>query len=96
MQCTLTGELTISAAADARVQLLQALAGDGPLELDTSQVTEIDAAGLQVILAALRSAAKAKIPIRFSTDLHGTVVGAGLRMLGLADSDWNNEDFNHA
>ena len=96
MQCTLTGDLTISAAADARLQLLQGLAGDGALVLDTSQVTESDAAGLQVVLAALRSAAKAKISIRFPTDLHGTAVEAGLRLLGLANQDWNNEDFNHA
>jgi ABC-type transporter Mla MlaB component len=96
MQCTLTGDLTIAAAADARMKLLQALAGDGPLELDTSQVTEIDAAGLQVVLAALRSAARAKIPIRFPPNLYGPVVGAGLRMVGLAKLDWNQEDFNHA
>jgi anti-anti-sigma regulatory factor len=96
MQCTLIGDLTIAAAADARMKLLQALAGDGPLELDTSQVTEIDAAGLQVVLAALRSAAKAKIPIRFAPELHGPVVEAGLRLMGLAELDWNHEDFNHA
>jgi len=96
MQCTLKGDLTIAAAGDARIQLLQALAGDGPFELDTRQVTEVDAAGLQVILAALRSAAKAKLPIRFAIDLRGPVVEAGLRMLGLADRDWNREDANHA
>jgi ABC-type transporter Mla MlaB component len=96
MQCTLIGDLTIAAAADARMKLLQALAGDGPLELDTRQVTEIDAAGLQVVLAALRSAAKARIPIRFTTDLRGPVLGGWLRMMGLAELDWKQEDFNHA
>ena len=95
MQCTLTGDLTIGAAAEAKQQLLHALAGDGTLELDTRQVTEVDAAGLQVLLAALRSAANAKIPIRFPADRHGTVVGLGLRLLGLAEQDWNYKDFSH-
>ncbi len=95
MQCHLTGDLTIGAAAEAKQRLLRALAGAGDLELDTRQVTEVDAAGLQVLLAALRSAANAKIPIRFPTELHGPVVGAGLRLLGLAEQDWNQGDFSH-
>jgi len=95
MQCTLTGDLTIGAAAEAKSQLLQALAGEGPLELDTRQVTDVDAAGLQVLLAALRSAAHAKIPVRFPADLRGSAVGTGLRLFGLAERDWNDEDFSH-
>ena len=95
MQCTLTGDLTIGAAAEAKQQLLHALAGEGPLELDTRQVTEVDAAGLQVLLAALRSAANAKIPIRFPADLRGPAVESGLRLLGLAERDWNYEDLSH-
>ena len=95
MQCTLTGDLTIGAAAEAKQQLLHALAGEGPLELDTREVTEVDAAGLQVLLAALRSAANAKIPIRFPADLRGPVVGTGLRLLGLAERNWNHEDLSH-
>lgn len=95
MQCTLTGDLTIAAAAETKGQLLQALAGEGPLELDTRQVTEVDAAGLQVLLAALRSAANAKIPIRFPADCHGPVVGRGLGLLGLTERDWNHEDVGY-
>jgi anti-anti-sigma regulatory factor len=59
MMCTLTGELTIARVEEVKAVLLKALAQGGSLELDTKQVSEVDAAGLQVVLAALKSAAKA-------------------------------------
>ena len=92
MKCTLSGELTIAAAAEVKGQLLQALEARGPLELDTSCVTEVDAAGLQVLLAALKSAASAKIPIRFPREARGPAVATGLALLGLATRDWTHHD----
>jgi hypothetical protein len=94
MKCTLTGELTIAAAADAKALLLEALLGGGDLELDTTQVTDADAAGLQVILAAFRSAVAAKMAVRFPPEARGSAVTAGLGTLGLAERDWS--DFTNA
>ena len=54
----LKGELTIQTAAEDRATLLAALSGgDDDLVLDLSDVTELDTAGLQVLLLAKREAA---------------------------------------
>jgi len=95
MKCTLTGELTIAAAARARTELLQAIAGPGALDLDTRGVDEVDAAGLQVLLAAFKSAANAKIRVVFPPEVRGPAVTAGLARLGLDTRDWNHEEANH-
>lgn len=88
MRCTLTTELTITCAAEVKSDLLRVLAQGGTLELDTSQVREVDVAGLQVILAALKSAAKAKLPVHFPEELRGPAVSAGLRLLGIGEPIW--------
>lgn len=90
MKCTLTGALTISAAAEARVQLLQALAGEGALELDTTQVTDVDASGLQLLIAACKSASNAGIPVQFPTQAQGEVVETAFKVLGLDKSAWSS------
>jgi len=51
------GELSIFTAAELRLQLLEAIAMCPELEVDLSQVGEIDSAGLQLMLAAKREAA---------------------------------------
>ncbi|MGN8277062.1 STAS domain-containing protein [Pseudomonas sp. SMN5] len=53
------GELTIYTAADLAAQWLPRLGATPRMELDLSQVTEIDGAGLQLLLMALREAPKA-------------------------------------
>lgn len=53
----LEGELTIHTAADRRGALLGMIEADGALELDLSAVTELDTAGLQLLLLARREAA---------------------------------------
>jgi anti-anti-sigma regulatory factor len=93
MKCTLTGALTISAAADVRAQLLQALAGEGALELDTTQVTDVDAAGLQLLLAACKSASQAGIPVQFPAQAQGDVVETSFKVLGLENFAWSS--LNH-
>jgi anti-anti-sigma factor len=70
----LAGELTIQTAADRRATLLAALeaATTSPateIELDLSEVSELDTAGLQVLLVAQREAAALGRTLR--------VVGAG-------------------
>jgi len=48
----LTEELTIYHAAEQKQQLMAALAESSALELDLSQVPEIDTAGLQLLILA--------------------------------------------
>jgi anti-anti-sigma factor len=54
---TLDGELTIYRAADLKVTVLDALRKTRVLEIDLSGVTELDTAGLQVLMLAKQTAA---------------------------------------
>jgi anti-anti-sigma factor len=54
---TLDGELTIYRAADLKVTVLEALRKTRVLEIDLSGVTELDTAGLQVLMLAKQTAA---------------------------------------
>ena len=54
----LEGELTIHTAADRRGALLAMVDAGGDLDLDLSAVTELDSAGLQLLLLARREAAR--------------------------------------
>lgn len=59
----LEGELTIYTAAEIRLRLLETLAGsDRPL-VDLSAVTEVDTAGLQLLILAKREAARSGKPL---------------------------------
>ncbi|MFZ2269909.1 MAG: STAS domain-containing protein [Azonexus sp.] len=60
------GELNIFTAAELRLQLLEALAGNPELEVDLTQVSEIDSAGLQLMLAAKREAATRQQTLQFT------------------------------
>lgn len=53
---TLHEDMTIYQAAAHKQQLLDALASDGPVEVDLSQVGEIDTAGLQLLILGKREA----------------------------------------
>lgn len=59
------GELTIYHAAEAKAALHAALAGPGALELDLSGVSELDTAGVQVLLWAKREAAAQGVQLPF-------------------------------
>ena len=50
------GELSIYRAAELKGLLLSSLASDSALELDLAQVSELDSAGLQLVLLAAREA----------------------------------------
>ncbi|MCK9282944.1 MAG: STAS domain-containing protein [Rhodocyclaceae bacterium] len=56
LRISLLGELTIFTAAAIREQLLAGIAGAEEIEVDLSQVTEIDTAGVQLMVAAKREA----------------------------------------
>lgn len=54
----ITEDLTIYQALEIKQRLVGALAANGTLELDLSQVAEIDTAGLQLLLLAKQEAAR--------------------------------------
>jgi anti-anti-sigma factor len=61
------GELTIYRAAELRTSLQAALAGlaeHGALELDLAAVTEMDSAGVQLLMAAKKSAQAVRRDLR--------------------------------
>ena len=60
------GELSIFSAASWRQQLLDALDQEGEIDVDLSGVSEIDSAGVQLMVAAKREAALRQKALRFS------------------------------
>jgi anti-anti-sigma factor len=79
----LDGELTIQQAAAVRERLLAALAA-GLRCLDLGQVSECDSAGVQLLLAARKSAEDAGLPLTLapvSEPVREVLVGYGLAQL---------------
>lgn len=62
----LDGELTIYRAAELKEALMQPLAHAGVLEVDLSDVSEIDTAGLQLLILARRAAGERQGELRLS------------------------------
>lgn len=60
------GELTIFTAQAVRERLLAALAAGGEVEVDLSRVSEMDSAGVQLLVAAKREAAARRQPLHFT------------------------------
>ncbi len=88
MKCDLAGELTIAAVAQLKAQLLSLLEPGGALEVDTRQVTEVDTAGMQLLVAALTTAASKGTAVLYPAEMQGAVVQEALRCFGLAGQDW--------
>lgn len=82
----LEGELTIYTAADSKPKLLQALKAPAT-EFDLSQVTEIDAAGLQLLLLAKREARAAGIELSLTGHSGAVIDCFDLCDLGAAFGD---------
>jgi ABC-type transporter Mla MlaB component len=61
----IVGELTVRTVAGQKDSLLAALATGQPLELSLADVTDIDTAGLQLLLAVKREAAGRQEVVRF-------------------------------
>lgn len=78
----LAGELTVMNAGDIRNRLLDALADTDDVDVDLSQVTEIDTAGVQLIVAAKREAEERHKALHFS-GCSGAVLDV-MGLLGLA------------
>jgi anti-anti-sigma factor len=60
------GELTIYVAAELKEKIGALLSGDAAIEIDLAKVSEIDTAGLQLLLLAQRECAKQEKDIVFS------------------------------
>lgn len=75
------GELTIYTASDSKARLVEALAQHKEVEIDLSAVTEIDTAGLQLLILAKKEAARQQLQVRF-TD-HSPVVIDAMELLDL-------------
>jgi anti-anti-sigma factor len=62
------GELTIFTAAELKQRLIAALTtGSIEVEVDLSQVSEIDSAGIQLMVAAKREASARNLALRFTS-----------------------------
>ncbi|MEB0040798.1 MULTISPECIES: STAS domain-containing protein [unclassified Pseudomonas] len=58
------GEMTIYTAAELATQLLPLLTPPSDLEIDLSHVTEMDSAGLQLLMLAKRETVQSGRPLR--------------------------------
>lgn len=76
------GEMTIYTALDTKPQLLRHLAKLKELEVDLSQVTEIDSAGLQLLIMLKRETAKRNAVLRLTA--HSPAVTDVIDTLNLA------------
>ena len=76
------GELTIYRAAEFKQTLLDAVAGAAVLELDLSGVTDIDTAGLQLLMLAKKTAQAAQRELYLVA--HSPAVIDGFELLNLA------------
>lgn len=74
-------ELTIYSAAQVKQVLLDALAARDPLTLDLADVCEVDSAGVQLLLAALRHALAQGGQLHLSG--HSAAVQEAFALLGL-------------
>ncbi len=75
------GELTIYRAAEVCATLKAALAGGGDLEVNLKDVTELDSAGVQLLIVARRAARDAQCTLRLVG--HSAAVLDVFEILGL-------------
>ncbi len=78
----LEGDLTIYTAAKQKEVLSDLLQNSGELEINLSGVTELDSAGLQLLILAKREAAKREQSLRFV--MHSRAVLEALELANLA------------
>lgn len=88
MKCELAGELTIGTAAQVKAQLLSALEQGEMFDVDTQKVTDVDTAGMQLLVAALTTASNRGISVHYPAEQYGNTVQEALAHLGLVGHDW--------
>lgn len=77
----ISGELTIYTAAQEKQQLQEFLESGDDLELNLSQVSEMDSAGLQVLILMKQEAARRHKKLRYS--MHSKAVLEVLEMCNM-------------
>ena len=88
----LAGEVTLAEAGRLQTALGDCLAGGGPVVLDLERVTEIDLAGLQLLVAAERSFAARE---QTFTILHGRCVAGAWTQAGYRWGEVSGGKDNH-
>jgi anti-anti-sigma factor len=73
LRIAIEGEMTIYRAADLKVTVLEALRKTKVLEIDLSGITELDTAGLQVLMLAKQTAAADKRELRLLQHSHAVM-----------------------
>jgi anti-anti-sigma factor len=89
LQSTVDGELTIVTVTEQNRRLQALLSGEAGVTIDLSGVTEVDTAGLQVLLLALREAERIGVPLQFHSP--SEPVRAVLDLTGLTDEVCSEE-----
>ncbi len=84
MITTLPAALTITEAEALKAALLAALGAGAPIELDGRAVEEVDAAGLQVLCAARRSAEARGVRLGFARGGRSEVLAEAIVLAGLS------------
>ena len=78
---TIDGELTIYTAAELSAELLPRLGSTPQMQIDLSQITEMDGAGLQRLIMVTREASKAGTALTLTG--HSKAVLESLQLSGL-------------
>jgi len=98
MVVSLPGELTVGNAAALRSLLLSALEAGEPVELDGRAVSEVDAAGLQVLWSAGVTARAKSLSLTFCRQGASRPLIEAIDLTGLGrlrDGQWLVEEANH-
>lgn len=82
LRIAVAGDFTIGNAEAIRGQFLDAIESAADIEVDLGQVAEIDSAGVQIMIAAKREAAKRGRSLRFAG--HSAAVLDTLDLLDLS------------
>lgn len=78
------GELTIYTASDLAAQLLPRLGATPQMQIDLSQITEMDGAGLQLLIMVTREASRAGTALTLTG--HSKAVLETLQLSGLGSA----------
>ena len=78
---SLDGELNIYRANDVKAALVAALEAPEPITIDVSKVTEIDSAGIQLLLAAKKGALAKEKTLRFVN--HSPALVGAMKLLNV-------------
>jgi anti-anti-sigma factor len=78
---SIDGELTIYTAAELSAELLPRLGATPQMQIDLSQITEMDGAGLQLLIMVTREASKAGTALTLTG--HSKAVLETLQLSGL-------------